>query len=56
MAVHSKRAAEITAETQRRGLESYAARGIVARDTRSVIPRPWPLEAENVAWETITIP
>jgi hypothetical protein len=35
MAVHSKRAAEITAETQRRGFDSYRARGIVARDIRA---------------------
>ncbi|HJV09562.1 MAG TPA: MobF family relaxase, partial [Acidimicrobiales bacterium] len=35
MEVHSKRAAEITAETQRRGFDGYRARGIVARDRRA---------------------
>ena len=58
MAVHSKRAAEITAETKRRGFDSYAARGVVARDTRrakrhqpvgELMPR-WAAELESVGW------
>jgi hypothetical protein len=35
LAVHSKRAAEIEAECQRRGETSYKARGVAARTTRS---------------------
>jgi len=58
MEVHSKRAAEITAETQRRGFDSYRARGIVARDTRAPkrhepvvdLMARWQAELASVGW------
>ena len=58
MEVHSKRAAEITAETQRRGFASYRARGIVARDHRPPkrhepvvdLMTRWQLELESIGW------
>jgi conjugative relaxase-like TrwC/TraI family protein len=58
MAVHSKRAAEITAEAERLGHTSSRARGIIARDTRArkghepvgeLMPR-WEAELESVGW------
>ncbi len=58
IAVHSKRAAEITAEMDRLGYHSYVAKGIVARDTRAqkrhqpvgkLMPR-WQAELESVGW------
>ncbi|MDQ6838132.1 MAG: AAA family ATPase [Actinomycetota bacterium] len=58
MEIHSKRAAEITAETQRRGFDSYRARGIVARDHRApkrhepvvdLLAR-WQGELDSVGW------
>jgi hypothetical protein len=56
--VHSKRAAEITAETHRRGFDSYRARGIVARDNRAPkrhqpvadLMVRWHAELEGVGW------
>ena len=56
--VHSKRAAEITAETHRRGFDSYRARGIVARDNRAPkahqpvadLMARWHAELEAVGW------
>ena len=58
MEVHSKRAAEITAETHRRGFDSYRARGIVARDNRAPkrhqpvvdLMARWHAELEAVGW------
>ena len=58
MEVHSKRAAEITAETQRRGFDSYRARGIVARDNRAPkghqpvadLMARWQTELASVGW------
>ncbi len=58
MEVHSKRAAEITAETQRRGLASYQARNIVARDNRAPkghepvadLMARWQAELASVGW------
>jgi len=58
IAVHSKRAAEITAEMDRLGYHSYVAKGIIARDTRAqkrhepvgkLMPR-WQAELESVGW------
>jgi len=58
MSVHSKRAAEITAEMDRLGYHSYVAKGIIARDTRAqkrhepvgkLMPR-WQAELESVGW------
>jgi conjugative relaxase-like TrwC/TraI family protein len=58
MEVHSKRAAEIDAETQRRGFASYRARNIVARDHRAPkrhepvadLMSRWQRELESVGW------
>ncbi len=58
MEVHSKRTAEITAETQRRGLAGYRARGIVARDHRAPkhhepvvdLMARWQAELASVGW------
>ena len=56
--IHSKRAAEITAEAERRGFHSYRAKGIIARDNRApkrhvpvgeLLPR-WQAELESVGW------
>jgi conjugative relaxase-like TrwC/TraI family protein len=56
--VHSKRTAEITAEAERRGFNSYRAKGIIARDNRAqkrhrpvgeLMPR-WQAELESVGW------
>ncbi|MFN2506206.1 MAG: MobF family relaxase [Acidimicrobiales bacterium] len=58
MEVHSKRTAEIAAEAQRRGYDSYRAKGIIARDIRAakrqvpvgeLVPR-WQAELESVGW------
>jgi hypothetical protein len=58
MEVHSKRAAEIQAETDKTGHESYRARNIAARATRDpkrhmpvgeLLPR-WKAEIEAVGW------
>ncbi|MGA8682079.1 MAG: MobF family relaxase [Acidimicrobiales bacterium] len=58
LALHSKRAAEIEAECQRRGATSYRARGIAARTTRSskeheaereLVDR-WRAELEAAGW------
>ena len=58
MEVHSKRAAEIAAEAERRGYDSYRAKGIIARDNRAqkrrtpvgeLMPR-WQAELESVGW------
>jgi len=58
MAVHSKRAAEITAEMERLGYSSYGAKGIVARNNRdrkrhepvgALMPR-WHAELASVGW------
>jgi conjugative relaxase-like TrwC/TraI family protein len=58
MAVHSKRAAEITAEMDRLGYKSYRAKGIVARNNRdrkrhepvgNLMAR-WQAELESVGW------
>jgi conjugative relaxase-like TrwC/TraI family protein len=58
LALHSKRAAEIEAECQRRGETSYRARGIAARTTRSskeheaereLVDR-WRAELEAAGW------
>ena len=58
MAVHSKRAAEITAEMDRLGYSSYRAKGIVARNNRArkrhepvgaLMPR-WHAELASVGW------
>ena len=58
MDVHSKRAAEIEAEMQRTGHESYRARNIAARATRApkrhqpvgdLMPR-WVAEIGEVGW------
>ena len=55
---HSKRAAEIAAEIDRRGTDSYRARNVAARTTRDakrhtqvgqLLPR-WVAEAEAVGW------
>jgi len=58
MAIHSKRAAEITAETERRGFDSYRARNIVARDNRAPkrhepvadLMSRWQAELASVGW------
>ncbi|MGI8808030.1 MAG: MobF family relaxase [Acidimicrobiales bacterium] len=58
MEVHSKRAAEITAETERRGFASYHARNIVAGDHRAPkrhepvadLMSRWQAELESVGW------
>jgi conjugative relaxase-like TrwC/TraI family protein len=58
MDVHSKRAAEITAETERRGFASYRARNIVARDHRAPkrhqpvadLMSRWQGELASVGW------
>ncbi|HET7719419.1 MAG TPA: MobF family relaxase, partial [Acidimicrobiales bacterium] len=58
MEVHSKRAAEITAETERRGFASYRARNIVARDHRAPkrhepvadLMSRWHRELASVGW------
>ena len=60
MEVHSKRAAEITAEAERRGHDSYRARGIIARDNRAAkrhVPvgellARWQAELKSVGWPT----
>ena len=58
MAVHSKRAAEITAEMDRLGYSSYRAKGIVARNNRdrkrhepvgALMPH-WHAELASVGW------
>ena len=58
IAVHSKRAEEITAEMDRLGYSSYRAKGIVARNNRArkrhepvgqLLPR-WQAELESVGW------
>ena len=58
MAVHSKRAEEITAEMERLGYTSYRAKGIVDRNNRArkrhepvgqLMPR-WQAELESVGW------
>jgi conjugative relaxase-like TrwC/TraI family protein len=58
LAVHSKRAAEIEAECQRRGERSYKARGVAARTTRSAkrheaegeLVARWRAELEAADW------
>ncbi len=58
MAVHSKRAAEITAELDRLGYTSYRAKGIVARNNRDrkrhepvgKLMTRWQAELESVGW------
>jgi hypothetical protein len=58
LAVHSKRAAEITAEMDRRGYSSYRAKGIVARNNRDhkrhepvgKLMARWQAELESVGW------
>ncbi len=58
MAVHSKRAAEITAEMDRLGYSSYRAKGIVARNDRDrkrhepvgKLMARWQAELESVGW------
>ncbi len=58
LAVHSKRAAEIEAECQRRGETSYRARGVAARTTRSAkeheaegeLVGRWRAELEAAGW------
>jgi len=56
--IHSKRAAEINAEAERRGYSSYRAKGIIARDHRAqkrrtpvgeLLPR-WQAELASVGW------
>jgi conjugative relaxase-like TrwC/TraI family protein len=58
MEVHSKRAAEIDAECERRGQDSHRARGVAARTTRAakehegeeeLLPR-WRAELGSVGW------
>ena len=58
MDAHSKRAAEIAAEIERRGADSYQARNVAARTTRDpkrhvavgeLLPR-WVAEAEAAGW------
>ena len=58
LAVHSKRAAEITAEMDRLGYTSYRAKGIVARNNRDrkrhepvgQLMARWQAELESVGW------
>ena len=58
LAVHSKRAAEITAEMDRLGYSSYRAKGIVARNNRDrkrhepegTLMARWQAELESVGW------
>jgi conjugative relaxase-like TrwC/TraI family protein len=58
LTVHSKRAAEITAECDRRGESSYQARGVAARTTRSAKERDseadlvarWRAELAEAGW------
>jgi conjugative relaxase-like TrwC/TraI family protein len=58
LAVHSKRAAEITAEMDRLGYTSYRAKGIVARNNRDrkrhepvgKLMARWHAELESVGW------
>jgi conjugative relaxase-like TrwC/TraI family protein len=58
MEIHSKRAAEITAEAKRRGRDSYQARNVVARDHRAPkrhepvadLMARWHAELESVGW------
>ena len=58
LAVHSKRAAEITAELDRLGYSSYRAKGIVARNNRDrkrhepvgKLMARWQAELESVGW------
>ncbi|MGA3221467.1 MAG: MobF family relaxase [Acidimicrobiales bacterium] len=58
MAAHSKRAAEIEAECQRRGDTSYRARGVAARTTRTAkhhepegqLVERWRAELASVGW------
>jgi conjugative relaxase-like TrwC/TraI family protein len=58
LALHSKRAAEIEAECERRGETSYRARGVAARTTRSAkeheeeeeLVGRWRAELEAVGW------
>jgi conjugative relaxase-like TrwC/TraI family protein len=58
LALHSKRAAEIEAECQRRGDTSYRSRGVAARTTRSAkeheaegeLVARWRAELEAVGW------
>ena len=58
LALHSKRAAEIEAECQRRGETSYRARGVAARTTRSAkeheaegeLVGRWRAELEAAGW------
>gem|GEM_PF-491670 len=49
MEVHSKRAAEITAVMNERGIDTYRSRGIAARDTRDP-KRHQPIEDLMVRW------